>query len=446
MREADPGGATLGRAHPPLFWATKKGLSLFGFMWKIDQFVEVPSIRDKYKESWSTLWRSNTRRLAWLLRKAKQEKPPFFDLLTRAEYLAATHIIFELIELLRNENQVNIADAIWHSVMDVEWWNGTCLDSVANFPKRLTIEKRRGMFQLGLSHEVDRSFAQKWLIDKIMLHGGFWVGRLVRRSTDHEYSDDICNVDAEIGTLSVDDQVASAPQDQKSEDDSRHSTQEHEQQNFEQAGVASPFHGAEIFRTLARWFPSVDRSLDPATPRSYDEQAQSTNFFRGILSAYPKNIAGSYSGYQQVICTLMESVDHGMMTMDELEVAMMIDFADLTMFLRAFQETLIMANDVSGRNSPAYLRQERAIFDLEGDTSGKVLVLTPFQKRLEAIPRPENRGHSVSWVVQPVPRADGSEDKGEPGIFGRRETLKTTGMVRGMWKIMVQSTNRYLLV
>ena len=54
---------------------------------------------------------------------------------------------------------------------------------------------------------------------------------------------------------------------------------------------------------------------------------------------------------------------------------------------------------------------------------------------------------SVSWVVQPVPdHVDGSEDEEKFGFMTKRETLKTAGMVRGMWKLMVQPTNRYVLV
>ena len=443
MRERDAEGATLGRTHPPIFWATNEGLSLFGFMWKIDHFVELPSIRDKYKESWSTLWRSTTSHEEQS-REATAEPPIFHDL-TGVHFRAATHIIFELIELLRSENHLNIADAIWHSVMDLEWRNMACVESVAQFPKQATIEKRRGMFRLEPSQDVGRSFQQKWLIDRIMLHGGFWVGRLVRRSTDHEYSDDKSNVDAESGIASGDNQVTSACQDQKLEDSSRHPTQEHAQQNFEQCGVPSVFQGEEIARKLAQRFPSADIYLVPEIPRSYDEQAQSTDSFHRSLTPYEQSIARSYSGYQVILSALTKITDHVIMKIDDSE-SDRIDSTSRSMLFRAFPEAVIMGSDISGRNSPAYLRQERAIFDLEGDTSGKVLVLTPFQKRLEAIPRPENRGHSVSWVVQPVPRADGSEDKGEPGLFGRRETLKTTGMVRGMWKIMVQSTNRYLLV
>ena len=92
----------------------------------------------------------------------------------------------------------------------------------------------------------------------------------------------------------------------------------------------------------------------------------------------------------------------------------------------------------------ASFRQERAIFDIQGDTSGNVLILTPFQQYMEILPRPEARSMSSSWVVQPVSEAQESE-VGDKKVY-REETLKTAGMVRGMWKLMVQPIDRYNIV
>ena len=91
--------------------------------------------------------------------------------------------------------------------------------------------------------------------------------------------------------------------------------------------------------------------------------------------------------------------------------------ADLGLIPLTWVEVIASLDKFNGRKSQACLRQQRAIFDIEGDTSGQVLVLTPFQKRLETIPRPETRGMSVSWVVQPISRFTGPQDEADFMFF-----------------------------
>ena len=93
-----------------------------------------------------------------------------------------------------------------------------------------------------------------------------------------------------------------------------------------------------------------------------------------------------------------------------------------------------------GRNSQSFLRQQRAVFDIEGDASGQVLILTPFQKHLETLPRPDTRSMSVSWVVRPLSHSCVTQDERDI------EILRSSGMVRGMWKFMVHPENWYNLV
>lgn len=173
---ADPGGATPGRASPFSIRVTKDGLSTRGFLWRIDHFVELASIKHKYKESWARLWR-RSKGLEERSLKASEE-PHLLRKWSRVHWLAATQIVFEVIDLLRAKNEKSVADAIWHSVMDADWasdWRkGKFLETVDKFPEQLTVEKRRGMFLLEL--RSDGYFEQKWLIDRIMLQEGLWVG------------------------------------------------------------------------------------------------------------------------------------------------------------------------------------------------------------------------------------------------------------------------------
>ncbi|OCL15254.1 hypothetical protein AOQ84DRAFT_224322 [Glonium stellatum] len=91
------------------------------------------------------------------------------------------------------------------------------------------------------------------------------------------------------------------------------------------------------------------------------------------------------------------------------------------------------------------VRQQRAIFDIDGDTSGEVHVLTPFNQHYETIPRSDTRNMSVSWAVEPIPRQGVAESE---EVHGRKmsETLKSERMVRGMWKFMMSPMTTYNLV
>ena len=172
----------------------------------------------------------------------------FYDK-TKARSLAITQIIFGIMELLRKKSRISIADAIWHSVGNADWRKGECLESIAEFPKQLTVEKRKGMFPLKDSQ--DGSFQHKWLVDRIMHRGGFWIGRLVRHSTDHDYSDAISTTYRENNIMSGNDQGECAPQDQQLEDKSNSSAQEHAKLNIETPGAASAFKAHDIARKLA---------------------------------------------------------------------------------------------------------------------------------------------------------------------------------------------------
>lgn len=408
---ADPEGATSGRTATVGFSVMNKGLSLLAFLWKVDRFVELSSIRDKYGESWSRLWRSNTK---------------------HGRNRASTQIIFEVIELLHNESQMDIADAIWQSISNISWRKMRCPESVSDFPEQLTVEKRKDMFLLEPSQ--DGLFQQKWLIDRIMLQGGFWVGRLVRHSTDFEYSDGVCTEDNANVTESVNDQVDCASQEQILQDKFRSPTQEHAKLNEGTSGAAPAFHAKHIARESAQRCPlmSVDRFSWNKRTKSPDAPQKSENVPH---YEYFKTI----SDYQFFLSVATKMFENAAMNLDDGE--MRVDDPDdrymsIGTLMAMAAEAYMVAIDLDGRGSPVSLRQQRALFDIEGDISGQVLVLTPFQKRLETIPRPENRSMSVSWVVQPVSHVDGSGDKEELTRL-LQGTGNTSNLRDGSWDVEI---------
>ena len=325
---------------------------------------------------------------------------------SRTHWLAITHILFEVLLLLRKEDQISVADTIWHSVMNAHWRKGNWLESVSDFPEQLNIEKRKGMFRLDES--PDGSFAQKWLVDRIMRQGGFWVGRLVRVSKNDEYSDTKFMEHVKNHAKQLKEQFI----------------QQHTEPNTEISRATSTSQADSVAIPPAHQSPSTFASgssvQDPRSPKTHFDS-------------------------QNALYFLTQTLNHMNLKSDDTEDSLsstMAPTASLADYCASFD---LMDTKIS----QATLRQQRAIFDIQGSTSGQVLVLTSFQKRLEMLPRPLTRSMRVSWVVQPVGSLSGGSE--EEGVKGFRrpdgeEVLKTSGMVRGMWKYMGQPLNRYRLV
>ena len=432
----DPEGATFGRVAPATFKVTNKGLSLPGFLWKIDQFVSLTPIKDKYAESWFKLWRPNTKLEQPSLQAT--EKPHIFHKTSRLHWLAITHILYEVIRLLREENQINVADAIWHSVTDTNWRNESCLESVTNFPEQLTIEKRKGMFRL--EKKSDGSFEQKWLVDRIMLQGGFWIGRLVRHSSDISYSDWIPDIDDHEPTLSGSDQIGRTSQDPRLEENLSSPAQDDAKLKMGMSRAASASQAADFSREPAQQSPltSVDKSLVPATPQSRIKEANSSDSLRESETVSEATSKKTQAQYQITVSMLTKMIDQVMLMDSHRQKE--ADDPRFTISTESLAEFALAMSNMNGRNSQSSLEQQRAVFDIEGDTSGQVLILTPFQKRLETLPRPETRSTSVSWVVHPLSHLNVSQDGRDVEILG------SSGMVRGMWRFMVAPENMYNLV
>ena len=388
--------------------------------------MKLPTIKDKYAVSWSRLWRSKVKLEEQSLEATG--KPYKLYEMSRTHWLAITHILFEVILLLRKDDQISVADAIWHSVMNAHWRKGDCLESVSDFPEQLTIEKRKGMFRLDES--PDGSFEHKWLVDRIMLQGGFWVGRLVRISNEDEYSDGLL-IGYEKYKASFHDRVGGAAQVQQLKEKLDSPVQQLAELSMELSRTASAFQADDVAITPGHLSPST--SADGSSRPKQRLPRTQTNY-QGTLSMMIDLI----NHISIINDDNADQDDHPIDPLDPLS-SHMVPAA-------AFADYGALLDLEDNRNSQSSLQQQRAVFDIKGDASGQVLVLTPFQKRLETLPRPLTRSMSVSWVVQPVdPLSSGSE----MDEFGRREEeeiLKTSGMVRGMWKNMVLTMNRYTLI
>lgn len=457
----NPIGLTLGRESPITYRLTNEGLSLIGFLWKIDRFVGLASIKHNYGESWSKLWCSSAKGEERSLGATEEGyRHQLKQQISRKHWLAITHILFEVLILLRAQDELAAADAIWHSVLNARWdrylgeQKGAFPETVVDFPEQLRVENRQGMFQLERS--PDGAYHHKWLIDRIMLQGGFWLGRLVELSSDQEYTER-CSAypkqpeGNEYGSVSAEEPVISAIQDRQQRQNSHSSTQE----------TALPSE-EEIDTVAGSMASAADDTMKPSDQQPTPESAEWPLMTNGPHSQHNRATAFESLRKSDHRETKLKEKGH---FQNQFSFSIMLKIYDWTMMentekendgrndvddsLRFSPEGLMgltaSVHHMDGRNSEGSLRQQRGIFDIDGDTSGRVLVLTPFQQPMETVPRPESRSMSVSWVVQPTSQPVESKDDAEPEVF-KGEVLRTTGMVRGMWKLMVQPPFRYNLV
>jgi hypothetical protein len=78
-----------------------------------------------------------------------------------------------------------------------------------------------------------------------------------------------------------------------------------------------------------------------------------------------------------------------------------------------------------GLSAPEDMIGRKAVFDMEPSRGHETLVITPYQRALESIPRPATRSVSVSWVVEP---SDGETQRQSMARF------RVKGMVKGTWQ------------
>ena len=290
----------------------------------------------------------------------------------REQWLATTHIFFDILIELQASGQIEIADAIWQSILNSYWrptgkgLSDDMIESVLDFPEGLGVEECQNMFDLG--RDRDGAFYHYWFIDRVMDQGGLWLGRLVQTSSENEYN---------MPTARC------SRAEEKAED--------------ERSSI-----GAES-RTQSHLNQQLVASLIRLAVENIQSRENDVNVNKG------DEVNGGFSGITP------EAFAH---------------FAKLC----SRPET---SDEASG--------QQRAIFDIDGDASGQVLVLTPFNQHCETIPRSETRSMSVSWVVEPIFQQNDAENE---EAHGRKisETLKSKRMVRGMWKFMCSPITIYNLV
>jgi len=189
----NPTGVTVGQNNTVSYQISDQGFSFPGLLWKIDEFIDLNIIKENYGEAWSRLKRMSKVCTDGGPKLAKESQ--FNNISkesTREQWLAMTHIFFDILIELQASKQIEIADAIWQSILNSHWrptgkgLSDDMVESVLDFPEGLGVEECQNMFDLGRGR--DGVFYHYWFIDRVMDQGGLWLGRLVQTSSENEYN------------------------------------------------------------------------------------------------------------------------------------------------------------------------------------------------------------------------------------------------------------------
>ena len=110
-----------------------------------------------------------------------------------------TWLLF-ILYILRQKGEIEVADAIWHSVRADRWdvslssaenRERGCFNSVADFPPldtkgNMPIDQSVGMEMFQLDWDRDGALQQCWIVDSLLRDGYLSVGKLVRVSSHDE--------------------------------------------------------------------------------------------------------------------------------------------------------------------------------------------------------------------------------------------------------------------
>lgn len=377
----------------------ENGLSIPGLLWHVDQFLDMKALQVKYRDSWHRL-----------RKEKKRTVPPATTL-----YRATTHILFEIIAHLVRVGEKAVANAILNSTSDWTWRNTNSktgagmVESVDQFPPELRVENRKGMFSLdssrkdGLGRNRDVEYRQCWIVDRVMEKGGFWIGSIV---TDDFNPLDGANFHGPGGGKWIDGFSTDASSELVE------AVANETIANETIAGELKPFEG--------------DATDVPMTKASNLVQSQA------ILPESPLQV--------ETKGRPMERIDYKSHS-HRLTVTSMIEMlAGETIFRDSAPGHRITSESMGalamGLSAPEDMTGRKAVFDLEPFKGNETLVITPYQRALESIPRPAMRSMSVSWVVEP---SDGETQRQSMARF------RVKAMVKGMWQFTTTFLGTYVL-
>lgn len=409
-------GTTVAASH-----ISAQGLSLQGLLWKVDEFIGLPAIKEKYAEPWSRVSRARNDHNVDSNEMEHRMKPfPDPTDFIRRRQLAATEILFEILMSLCEKGRKDVANVILNSTSDCTWRNprgDACIESVDEFPDYLKVENRKGMFRL--DEGPGGKFRQEWLIDRVLNQGGLWLARA-------------------MAPLGVAARKFGPPMVERATSAGQDTTSHIESSSLRNIG---PFLTCTSANAAGAFEPSL-REID---------NVHSTAALRPKLISLNRRGLPQITSHSQAMfwtSLLTQKAKSSMAQYDEKREGM---DADTSMQYRP----ALMTQNLIGVSLLGLPYAPYAVFDIDGSTSDEVLVLTPHQHMLESIPRPDIRSLSISWVVEPINEGN-VEDSIEaevtkstadlPEFSAATPNLRAKGMVRGMWNYSYMAHGRFDIV
>lgn len=485
---------------------SEKGLTISGYLWKVDRRIHIPELKvGLNKVQWfqnrfnvfvynalrspsysSRTWKEIQRstifqdlnqdqydEFAASINKADCLSPSKYEDWTsnlRIKILKQQPIGFErnfqamvsfylvrILYLLRNKNELEVADAIWQSIRKDNWeirqtfeanqargW----FNSVTDFPPLkedgtmpMTVQVMIDMLQL--DWEREGAFHQCWLIDSLMRDGWMAVGKFVRVSMHDEFElHPEWNEDLE---------PPSEEELIEKYGDSGHSSSQIEDLALSPKIPIMPTSDiAATSSTSSEIIPSPSaHSAIPELALTQDQPAQPYDFsqhgdvqlFKQIMKSSFLSLIEDLPSRNMADLTPLPIKDRDSKEMQNIFAAAALYGGMETEWQEAARGkgvgrlgSMRAVFDVNG-----LLKTKEELVGKEGDGEGTVYVLTPYDERTERLPHTEARVMSMSWVVEPT----GECPDGQMGV---REVFRTSGNVRGMWRMVDRPLTGYLLL
>ncbi|XXH01681.1 hypothetical protein Hte_008042 [Hypoxylon texense] len=267
------------------------------------------------------------------------------------------------------------------------------VESVDQFPSDLQIENRKAMFALDSS--PDGWYHQCWIIDRVMEKGRLWAASTVKMEMEEAMRESIL--------------------DKKTTVDGGESLDADKHDCDSQTEISK----STLLDPPQKQSPKTNAKPIASNPgSSFWEHGHSYTMLLGTLLTTMAQDVIDFPKY--------DSKDREVNTVAS-------DLSAQSLFLFALMASKLERglDDIS---------QRQAVFDVDGDPEGRVMVLTPFQMTLESIPRPAMRAMSASWIV------DGVEDDGERHPVEKMNRFRVKGMTRGMWEFTSSFSGRYEII
>ncbi|KAK0099757.1 hypothetical protein ONS95_013350 [Cadophora gregata] len=342
-----------------------------------------------------------------------------------------------ILYMLRQRGEIDVADAIWHSVKADRWdvsltaeenRNRGCFNSVAGFPPfdaegNVPIDESVALEMFQLDWDRDGTLQQCWIVDSLFRDGYLSVGKLVRISTHDEFQfhpewfgeEDRMQPDEEI-VGHVESTITSTMASLGLDVGKRHKSGDTSPQITSEVIEAKPMTQSKIEGSVAS---NPQLQIPAQADTQLLKQLMMSKFVSPLADIPPRSRADPRKTFPSNDQSPLDKHNCKILNAATLSSSMNTDW---------------------NANGLTKIKSMRAVFDVQWDRDEQVKWLfTPYDQKTERLPHAEARSLSMSWVVEPTGQSP-------VGKEGAREVLRTKGTVKGMWKFMDSPMTQYSLV